>query len=345
MLKADIIRRDLQFAFAAQTSRGTLTQKPTWYLKVYDDRQPNITGLGECSPIFGLSPEAESDYQDYLDKAVNRINSFEQLLKQDLHDAPSVFFGLETALMDLFKGGKRIFFENAFTEKKSGIRINGLVWMNTIDDMYRQALEKKAQGFTCIKLKIGALNIGEELLLIQQLRKELGPATTIRVDANGAFDYTVAVEVMKKLKEFGVHSIEQPLKPGQHEKMRELCKLNLVPVALDEELIGVFKDDDREKLLNNISPQYVILKPSLHGGFLGCRHWINAAEKRGIGWWMTSALESNIGLNAIAQYTFQTGNQMPQGLGTGKIYTNNISSPLYIEGEELKYNPAITWEL
>lgn len=345
MLKAEVIHKNLEFAFPAKTSRGILTQKPAWYLKVYDDRQPNITGIGECSPIFGLSPENENEYQNYLDKAVNRINSFEQLLKNDLHDAPSVFFGLETALMDLFKGGQRFFFENAFTKGKSGIRINGLVWMNTIDEMYKQALEKKQQGFTCIKLKIGALNIGEELLLLQQLRKEMGKEITLRVDANGAFDYTVAVEVMKKLKEFGIHSIEQPLKPGQRQKMRELCKLNIIPVALDEELIGVFKDDDREKLLDDINPQYLILKPSLHGGFLGSRHWISAAEKRGIGWWMTSALESNIGLNAIAQYTFETGNPLHQGLGTGKIYTNNISSPLHILGEELRYDPGKNWEI
>lgn len=345
MLKAEIIRLDLDFAFSAKTSRGTLTKKTSWYLQVFDDAQPEIKGMGECSPIWGLSPEKEEEYTGILEHVQKNINQFEQLFKHELPKYPSIFFGLETALMDLFKGGKKIFFDNAFTKGQAGIKINGLVWMNTIDEMYQQALEKAKQGFTCIKLKIGALNTGEELMLIHQLRKELGHDITIRVDANGAFDYPVAVEVMKKLKEFKVHSIEQPLKPGQAEKMRELCKLNLVPVALDEELIGIYQPEEKEKLLNDISPQYVILKPSLHGGFLGSRQWIDLATRKNMGWWMTSALESNIGLNAIAQYTFETGNSLPQGLGTGKIYKNNIESPLHIEGETLKYEPSATWEM
>jgi O-succinylbenzoate synthase len=342
MLSAKLIKRDLKFAFPAGTSRGVLHEKPTWYLQIWKDDAPEIIGTGECSPIWGLSPEKESEYESLLEKTLFEINNFEKLLSTDLLPYPSIYFGVETALMDLFKGGKKIFFQNSFTEGHEGIQINGLVWMNTIDEMYTQAVEKSKQGFTCIKLKIGSLKLDEEINLLKQLRNEFGNNITLRVDANGAFDYSTAKEILTQLKSINIHSIEQPLKAGDP-KLEDLCKQNIIPIALDEELIGKFESTNKEELIARIRPQYLVLKPSLHGGFMGCRQWINAAEKNKCGWWMTSALESNIGLNAIAQYTFQTKNKMHHGLGTGKIYTNNIESPLNVKEDKLWFDNNAQW--
>jgi o-succinylbenzoate synthase len=343
MLSAQFIKRNLKFSFPAGTSRGVLHEKPSWYIRIWKTDSPEIVGIGECSPIWGLSPEKESEYEKILERTTSNINNFETLLSTELIPYPSIYFGLETALMDLFKGGKRIFFQNSFSEGKEGIKINGLVWMNTLDEMYKQALQKKSDGFTCIKLKIGSLNWDDELKLLKQLRSELGNEMILRVDANGAFEYTIAKEVLTQLKTLNIHSIEQPLKAGDL-KLEQLCKDNIIPVALDEELIGWFDEPAKQKLISQIKPQYIVLKPSLHGGFMGCRQWITAAEKNNCGWWMTSALESNIGLNAIAQYTFQTKNNVHHGLGTGKIYSNNIASPLIVKGEKLWFDTNAKWE-
>lgn len=343
MLRATITKRNLKFAFPAGTSRGTLHEKPSWYIQVVNEQVPDVFGIGECSPIWGLSPEKENEYEKQLEYVLSNINSFERLLKTDLFPFPSIYFGLETALLDLFKGGRRIFFENAFTDGKEGIKINGLVWMNTVEEMYKQAIQKKAEGFTCIKIKIGSHKIEDEIKLLKTLREEFGMTTTLRVDANGAFDFATAKELLSHLKELHIHSIEQPLKAGEIEDTTKLCAMNLVPIALDEELIGIYNTSEKENLISTIKPQYIILKPSLHGGFMGCRQWIDIAEKNNCGWWMTSALESNIGLNAIAQYTFQTKNPLHHGLGTGKIYTNNVASPLTIKGEELWFESLNNW--
>lgn len=354
MLKAKVSKKTLDFAFAAGTSRGILHQKPTWYIEVSHDQLPGITGIGECSPIWGLSPEVEFDHQNeqacehayekLVFETANQIQSFERLLKGDLLQHPSVYFGLETAMMDLFKGGRRIFFENDFTAGKYGIPINGLVWMNTIDEMYQQAVDKFNKGFTCIKIKVGALNTDEEIKLLKQLRAEFGKEVILRIDANGAFDRTTAQDFLMALREIKLHSIEQPIKAGQLNEMKQLIQENTVPIALDEELIGITSTSDKNKLLEDLKPHYIVLKPSLHGGLMGCRQWINAIEQNKGHWWMTSALESNIGLNAIAQFTTQTQNYLHQGLGTGQIYTNNIVSPLEVRGQELFYNPNKKWE-
>lgn len=343
MLSAKITKRNLKFSFPAGTSRGVLHEKPTWYIRIWKNDSPEVVGIGECSPIWGLSPEKESEYENILQTTTLNISNFETLLGSELITYPSIYFGVETALMDLFKGGKKIFFQNAFTEGKEGIKINGLVWMNTLDEMYKQALEKKANGYTCIKLKIGSLNWDDELKLLKQLRGELGNDMILRVDANGAFEYSTAKEVLTQLKSLNIHSIEQPLKAGDP-KLEQLCKENIIPIALDEELIGKFDAASKDELISRIKPQYIVLKPSLHGGFMGCRQWISAAEKNNCGWWMTSALESNIGLNAIAQYTYQTKNTAQHGLGTGKIYSNNIGSPLTINGEQLWFDTNAKWE-
>ncbi|HLP11543.1 MAG TPA: o-succinylbenzoate synthase [Flavobacteriales bacterium] len=341
MFSVEITKRNLKFAFPAGTSRGVLHEKPTWYLSV-TAQSLGVTGVGECSPIWGLSPEKENEYESILEQVKNTINNFETLLKHDLLAHPSIYFGLETAMLDLFKGGRKIFFENDFTNGKAGININGLVWMNSLDDMYKQAIEKKKQGFNCIKLKVGTHKTDDEIHLLKTLRKELGNDIILRIDANGAYDYPTAVDVLNALNDVNLHSIEQPLKTG-HEKLSALCANNLVPIALDEELIGVIGKDAKEELISKIKPHYIVLKPSLHGGFMGCREWIEAAQRHNCGWWMTSALESNIGLNAIAQFTAQTKNPLHQGLGTGKIYDNNIESPLYIENGQLKFNSTKKW--
>lgn len=341
MLSAKVTKRILKFIHPAGTSRGVLNEKPTWYLQVWHNELPNTIGIGECSPIWGLSPEKENEYETILSKTVNDINNFENLLSKELLPYPSIYFGLETALMDLFKGGKRIFFQNNFTEGNDGIKINGLVWMNSLNEMYKQALEKKKQGFSCIKIKIGTTNEDDEIKFLCELHKELGNNIILRADANGAYDFSQSVDVLRRLT--FLHSIEQPLKPND-EKLADLCRLHIVPIALDEELIGKFDTASKEELLTRIKPQFIVLKPSLHGGFMGCRQWINAAEKNNCGWWITSALESNIGLNAIAQYTYQSKNLMHHGLGTGKIYENNIASPLNVKGEKLWFEAMGRWE-
>jgi L-alanine-DL-glutamate epimerase-like enolase superfamily enzyme len=343
-LEAKFEKKLLTFNFDAGTSRGVLKEKPTWILNVYDKNNPSVKGTGECSPIWGLSPEKENEYEAKLEEVCKEINHFELLLKIELLPYPSIYFGLETALMDLFKGGRKIIFDTPFTDGKAGIKINGLVWMSTIDEMYASAIQKHKEGFNCIKLKIGAQNLSNEIELLKTLRKELGNEVQLRCDANGAFDFSTAKEVLSELKSLNIHSIEQPLKQGMIEETQKLCALNLIPVALDEEMIGIYKTDEKEKLIGTIQPQYIILKPSLHGGFLGIREWISIAEKNNADWWITSALESNVGLNAIAQYTYQTKKGGYHGLGTGKIYANNFNSPLTIKGEELFHLPENQWD-
>ena len=272
---------------------------------------------------------------------------------------PSIRFGLEMALIDLGmdgyveirgnKGntgnrGERILFPSDFTEGKDSIEINGLVWMGSFDFMRQQIIDKIESGFKCIKLKIGAMDFTEELNLIKSIRNEFSAKDIeIRVDANGAFKQTEALEKLNRLAEFGLHSIEQPIRQGFWDEMTNLCASSPLPIALDEELIGINEIKEKEKLLKTIRPQFIILKPSLLGGFKASEEWIDLAEKNNIGWWVTSALESNIGLNAIAQWTYTLKNKMPQGLGTGKLYLNNLDSPLKINNGKLNYRPQILW--
>jgi len=235
-------------------------------------------------------------------------------------------------------------FPSEFTKGEKSIPINGLVWMGTKEFMKIQIKEKISSGFSCIKMKIGAIDFDTELELLTSIRKEFSSKDIeLRVDANGAFTPKEALEKLKHLSALEIHSIEQPIKQGQFEEMALLCEQTPLPIALDEELIGVFSETKKEEILQIIQPQFIILKPSLIGGFQGSTEWIEKAIKYNVSWWITSALESNVGLNAIAQFTYTLQNKMPQGLGTGGLYANNFEAPLEIEKGNLHYNNLKKW--
>ncbi|WP_372651062.1 o-succinylbenzoate synthase [Draconibacterium sp.] len=342
MIKARYQKYELHFKQPAGTSRGVLKARSVWYLFLEEN---GVTGLGECAPLPGLSIETPEQVEEQLENICNNpepfINNFDLL-----QDLPSLKFALESALLDLKNGGKREPFPSAFTRGKAGIPINGLIWMNEIENMQRQIEDKLAAGFRCIKLKIGAKDFEQELELLQAVRKRFSSDQIIlRVDANGAFEAGSAQDKLKRLAEVQLHSIEQPIRSGQRNEMAELCKTTPLPIALDEELIGINKREEKIQLLDTIQPQYLVLKPSLHGGISGCDEWIKLANERSIGWWITSYLESNIGLNAIAQWAFTKNMTMHQGLGTGQLFTNNIESPLEISGEKLWFNTAKSFEM
>ncbi|MBN1339315.1 MAG: o-succinylbenzoate synthase [Bacteroidales bacterium] len=338
-------RHDLIFKRPAGTSRGTMTHRESWFMEVCDPESPEITGLGECAPLPGLSPEYGNAMIAKLEELQNNPENY---VKDpgSLEGYPSLRFGLETALLDLRSGGRRILFPSPFTDGKDTIPINGLIWMGDFNYMKQQLREKLAAGFRCIKIKVGAIDFGKELELIRFLRKEhKKEQVEIRLDANGAFQPDEAPEKLKELSDYGIHSIEQPIRQGQWEEMAHLCETSPVPVALDEELIGVYGISNKEKLIRTIRPQYLILKPSLLGGFKACEEWIALAGKYHTGWWATSALESNLGLNAIAQWVYTLKNLLPQGLGTGQLFANNIESPLYIHAGRLGYDPEGKWNV
>jgi o-succinylbenzoate synthase len=342
MMNAKHTTLDLQFKFPAGTSRGILLHKPSSFLILEKD---GFTGIGECSTIPDLSIDPTETYQEKLDELCRLLNEGYDPSTIVLDDFPSIAFGLETALLDLEANGSKILFPSAFTEGKTGIPINGLVWMGDKDFMQKQIREKIAAGYRCIKLKVGAIDFETELEIISGIRKEFSPDDIeIRLDANGGFTPTDALEKLNKLSAFHIHSIEQPIKPRQFEAMAELCRQSTIPIVLDEELIGV-NPLEKGNVLEQIKPAYIILKPSLIGGFRESEEWIKLAEKLNIGWWITSALEANIGLNAIAQWTFTLNSSLPQGLGTGQLYHNNISSPLEIEKARLFYKPENVWDL
>lgn len=343
MLKAEIIKYPLIFTVPSGTSRGILKEKDSWFIKVFEQNKPELFGLGECSIIKGLSIDDRPDLVKTIQSSALNINAFDP--KKHL-EFPALNFAIETALLDLKNKGQRIIFSSEFTLSKDTIPINGLVWMGDAEFMKKQIDEKIKQGFRCIKLKIGSLNFETELEIIRDIRKTYSDKEIeIRVDANGAFHPDEAMEKLKRLAELEIHSIEQPIKAGQFEEMASLCKTTPLPIALDEELIGVNGVEKKKFLLENIKPQYIILKPSLVGGFSQSEEWIKLADEKNIGWWVTSALESNIGLNAIAQWTYTLNNSMPQGLGTGKVFKNNIPSPLEIEKGNLKYLENQDWNL
>lgn len=352
MLKATYKKYTLNFKQPSGTSRGILTNKDSWFQFLYDDTEPEIIGIGECGLLKGLSFDDRPDYEEKINEVCFSIENFQDYLDQGLTEFPSIRFGLEMALLDLGlkreKGhrGNRVLFPSNFTLGNDSMEINGLVWMGEFDFMQRQIREKIKSGYSCIKLKIGAINFEQELELIKSIRREFSKNDIeIRVDANGAFDPDDALDKLKKLAAYDLHSIEQPIRQGQLEKMAELCIKTPLPIALDEELIGVFILEEKRNLIEFIKPQYIILKPSLVGGFLASQEWIQIAEENNIGWWVTSALESNIGLNAIAQWTYTLRNKMPQGLGTGQLYTNNFSSPLEISEGKLFFDPNKNWDL
>ena len=342
-MKATYHQYLLNFKRPSGTSRGVLTQKETWFIILEENGKK---GIGECGILRGLSIDDRPDYAEKLKWACENIALGEAELWEALIEFPSIQFGIEMAFRSLQSEDPLELFPSEFTKGKESIPINGLVWMGDEGFMKDQIEEKLQQGFHCIKLKIGAIDFQKELDLLHFIRQHFtADQIEIRVDANGAFDSKIALHKINQLSGFEIHSIEQPIQKNHHDRMSELCETSPIPIALDEELIGVFSLSEKEQLLQKIKPQYIILKPSFIGGFRGTQQWIALAEKYQIGWWITSALESNVGLNAIAQWTFLQNNSMPQGLGTGALYTNNFDCPLNVKYGSLWYDEKEKWNL
>jgi o-succinylbenzoate synthase len=330
---ASFEKRILHFKKPAGTSRGVLLEKPSYFITI-SDSATGAKGIGECSILPKLSIDDFSGIEDIISGSIQAFNDTGVVYLLDAF--PAVRFAWETALLDLENGGNEILFPSAFTKGRKGIEINGLIWMSEPEEMLRQADEKVKAGYRCIKLKIGALAFETELEILREIRSKYGDSIELRVDANGAFDAKEALEKLEKLSVFKIHSIEQPIRQGQWKHMSDLCRNSPIPIALDEELIGIY-GADRYHFLDEIRPQYIILKPSLLGGLLAADEWIVLAEKRNIGWWATSALESNVGLNAIAQWAGAKDTTMPQGLGTGALFTNNSAPKSEIRDGKLYF--------
>ena len=335
-MQFEIEERLLHFKQPAGTSRGVYLTRKIWLVELRDGEK---TGVGECAPLPDLSCDAMKDgqYEALLRQFCEKLCSTGEIDDDAMRDYPSMLFGLETALLNL-KNGKSLF-DTAFSRGEVGIPINGLVWMGSYEEMLQRMEDKLEKGFRCVKLKIGAINFDQELDLIKKIRERFSHhEVELRVDANGGFKYEEALYKLELLSQYNIHSIEQPIKQGQWAYMAELCRESPLPIALDEELIGVNNPEMKHHMLNIIKPRYIILKPSLHGGMMGCREWIDIAQDMGIGSWITSALESNIGLNAIAQFTssvYGDNITMPQGLGTGQLFTDNIPMGLEIQNNML----------
>jgi len=332
----------LDFKIPSGTSRGVMHQKETWFVILEESGKK---GIGECGILRGLSIDDKPDYEDKLRWIAKNIELGLATLLKRLKEYPSIQFGLEQAFLSLHSKSPFQLFTSSFTNKNEPITINGLIWMGKEDFMLQQIDDKIAQGFKCIKMKIGAIDFKTELKLIGAIRNNFNKdEIELRVDANGAFTLDSALEKLENLAKYDLHSIEQPIKPKNWGAMAELCLKTPLPIALDEELIGVFDVTEKRKMLQTIQPQYVILKPSLIGGYHGSHEWIELATRYDIKWWVTSALESNIGLNAIAQWTFTLKNKMPQGLGTGSLFTNNFQSPLEVSTGKLFYRNQLSWQ-
>lgn len=342
-MKATYTKYILNFKRPSGTSRGVLTEKETWFIIIEHNGKK---GIGECGILRSLSIDDRGDYEEKLKWTCENIHLGIDKLWDSLIEFPSIQFGLEMAFKSLEADNPFVLFASEFTRGEKNIAINGLVWMGDEAYMKEQIDAKLEQGFDCIKLKIGAIDFDKELSLLAFIRENFSPEQIeIRVDANGAFNTTEALNKLIQLSKYQLHSIEQPVKQKQEDAMADLCKITPLPIALDEELIGVFGHENKRELLQKIKPQYIILKPSLVGGFKGSSEWIEIAEELGIGWWITSALESNVGLNAIAQWTYILGNTMPQGLGTGGLYTNNFDCPLEVKNGELTYRNDLDWKV
>lgn len=338
-MKIEIIHKQLHFKQPAGTSRGIYTTRDVWYIVLIDTTHPSHYGVGECAPLPDLSCDSLPNYEGILREACKQFMDTGCINREALSPYPSILFGLETAWAH-YQSQSIQLWQTPFSHGKEGIPINGLIWMGNFNEMYQRIEEKMQQGFRCIKLKIGAINFEKELELLAHIRQHFSAdQITLRVDANGAFSPSEALDKLQRLSEYHIHSIEQPIRAGQWEEMNRLCKCTPIPIALDEELIGVNNRNDKIALLESIRPQYIILKPSLHGGICGSQEWIELATQYGIGYWITSALESNIGLNAIAQWTATLCPTLPQGLGTGMLFTDNVDFPLHIQGDCLCYHP------
>ena len=341
-MKASYQKYILNFKRPSGTSRGVMNEKETWFIILEENGKK---GVGECGILRGLSADDRPDYEEKLQWTCQNIHLGKDQLWEALLEFPSIQFGVEMAFQSLASENPFLLFPSEFTEGKKNMDINGLVWMGDEVFMKEQIEEKLAQGFHCIKLKIGAIDFQKELDLLHFIRQNFDENTIeIRVDANGAFSEDLALNKLNQLAGYKLHSIEQPIAKNYTDTMAELCKTTPIPIALDEELIGVFTYEEKEQLLQKIKPQYIILKPSFVGGFRGTKEWIDLANKHNIGWWITSALESNIGLNAITQWTYLQQNSMPQGLGTGGLYTNNFDSPLEVKNGQIAYNTSLDWE-
>lgn len=346
------------FNFQARTSRGAMRERKSWFVKIWDKANPEVYGLGECAPLPGLSIDDVPDYEEQLRGALQRlqeltvdngqltIDNIQIIIKKIVSlQYPSIIFGIETALLDLMNGGRRIIFNNDFQRGRE-LPINGLIWMSDMDLMLQQIAIKVYDGFTCIKMKVGGLNFEKECDILHYVRKKYyREDITIRLDANGAFKPDDCLYKLKELSKFGIHSIEQPIKAGQRNLLRGISEQSPIPIALDEELIGIHTHEDKQLLLEECGVPYIILKPSLHGGIQSSLEWIKLAEEKNIGWWITSALESNIGLNAICQLTAQYPVQIPQGLGTGQLYDNNIESPLLVKKGNISLTQNQEWNI
>jgi o-succinylbenzoate synthase len=341
-MKASAHKYILNFKRPSGTSRGVLTTKETWFIILEKDGKK---GYGECGILRSLSIDDRPDYEEKIHWTCENIHLGKDELVNALVEFPSIQFGLEQAFLSLEKENPFLLFPSNFTQSKEAININGLIWMGDEAFMKSQIKDKLKEGFQCIKMKIGAIDFETEIALLKSIRKEFSASDIeLRVDANGAFSPSEALEKLKTLSEFDLHSIEQPIKQGQFEEMARLCEATPLPIALDEELIGVFDVTKKQELLQTINPQFIILKPSLVGGFQGSKEWIDIAENHKMGWWITSALESNIGLNAIAQWTYTLNSHTPQGLGTGSLFTNNFESPLEVANGFLRYNSNKNWK-
>jgi o-succinylbenzoate synthase len=343
MMNYRIEERVLHFKQPAGTSRGVYTTRKIWLIHLSDGQRE---GVGECAPLPDLSCDAGPDYREALEKVCAEFcrqghngDSPQCVLSMipELRDYPSMLFGLETALLNLERGDR--LFDTAFSRGEAGIPINGLVWMGSYEEMLQRMEQKLEMGFRCVKLKIGAIDFDKELDLVKRIRERFSfHEVELRLDANGAFPFEEALYKLELLSQYAIHSIEQPIRQGQWAYMAELCRESPLPIALDEELIGVNDPEMKRHMLNVIKPRYIILKPSLHGGMQGCREWVSTAKELGIGTWITSALESNIGLNAIAQFAsdvYGDAIRMPQGLGTGQLFTDNFDMGLEIRGDRL----------
>jgi o-succinylbenzoate synthase len=348
MIRSSLIKKVFHFNFDARTSRGNMSSKTSWFIKLWNSNSPGQIGLGECGPLPGLSPDDRTDFEyllaDSLAKFCTGPLEMNRIIECVPANLPSIRFGLETAVLDLLNGGKRLIYKNRFVEGVP-VPINGLIWMSEPDSMIRQIDSKIMQGFRTIKIKVGSLDFSKECEVLQYIRTRYANyGINMRLDANGAFNPGEALDKLNELARFSVHSIEQPIKPGST-LMEQLCKQSPIPIALDEELIGVTDIQRKVDLLTRIKPHFIILKPTLHGGLNSCREWIQLTEQHNVGWWMTSALESNIGLNAICQFTANYEVDLPQGLGTGLLYQDNFPSPLTVSGGEIRYDVNKSWDL
>ena len=333
-LEIRIEERVLHFKQPAGTSRGVYTERKIWLVEVSDGK---TVGRGECAPLPDLSCDARADYGELLRRFCDEVERTGTIDYEAMRDFPSMLFGLETAMLALQSPDR--LFDTAFSRGEEGIPINGLVWMGNYDEMLARLEQKLKQGFHCVKLKIGAIDFDQELSLVKRIRDRFSfHEVELRLDANGAFPFEEALYKLELLSQYNIHSIEQPIRKGQWAFMAQLCRESPLPIALDEELIGVNSTEQKSQLLNIIKPAYIVLKPSLHGGMAGCREWIETARSHDVGSWITSALESNVGLNAIAQFCSSVYGDhitMPQGLGTGQLFTDNIPMPLEIRNDQL----------